>query len=185
MCHRMIVVLCMFLLACSGDQFTVIGPIQKIDASESNGDLTMDGTANSEDARSESMVLDGWTDSDSSPSDSGVSICKDPNDVEYKNQCFYLDGSKGVCDQGYSLSSNAKLAAILAINPNAWQGKNYRHQISDNACVLTKDNMQNYGMVTHANQPGPFATGEPIWNGSSCTGVYFMQPKQLTLCESL
>lgn len=174
-------VFCMFLLGCSGDTFMSIQPAIFIDSgveSSIDGDQTEASVEASTDGQVETSILD-------STPDTPKPICTDLNDVEYNQKCFYLDGSKGVCDSGYIVSSNAMLAAILGANPNAWQGKNYRHQISDNACVLTKDNVENYGMVTHANQPGPFGTGEPIWNGSSCTGVYFTQPKQLTLCERI
>lgn len=181
---KTIVIFCMFLLACSGDTFSgeikaIVVPDASFDAQyleDASGSDTGDIPDGSKEDASDSAI-------DSTPD--AKPICTNPNDVEYNQRCFYLDGSNGQCDQGYGLSSNAKLAAILAANPNAWQGKNYRHQISDNACILTKDNVQSYGMVAHANQPGPFGMGEPIWNGSGCTGVYFTNPKQLTLCESL
>jgi hypothetical protein len=98
-------------------------------------------------------------------------------------KCFYFDGSKGLCDSGYKLSSNAELAKVLAANQNAWQGKNYRHIDADNGCVLTVDALEQYGMLSPI--PGPFSAGEPVFNGSSCNGANLMQPKQTTLCESL
>src|SRR5262249_10585257 len=66
-----------------------------------------------------------------------VAGCASPNDVQYNGKCYYLDGSLGVCDNGYTLSNNAALAAILKANPNAWQGKNYHKTISGNCCVET------------------------------------------------
>jgi hypothetical protein len=112
--------------------------------------------------------------------------CVDPNDVQFNGKCYYLDGSNGVCAQGYVLSSNAALAAILQANPNAWQGKNYHKTISSNCCVLTSDNVQNYGMVTHCNSNGPFSAGEPKAGGAGCTNISppIKTAQQLTLCQN-
>ncbi len=131
----------------------------------------------------DSSGLDVREADEGSSTDAG--LCPDPNDVEHEGHCYYLDGSKGVCDQGYTLSSNAKLALVLAAKPNAWQGKSYRHAVSDNCCVLTKDSVENYGMVSTVNVPGPFDAGEPALGGSGCTMKTNLTTKQLTLCESL
>jgi hypothetical protein len=176
----LIAVVCMFLLACSGETFSSISPVVVLDSGVESGDETP--FLNDGGEGDVGLPPPDASSPDSTP-DSGPA-CPDPNDVYFQGHCFYLDGSGGLCDGGYVKSSNAKLGALLGAFPDAWQGKNYRHQVSDNACVLTGDNVQNFGMVGHANKPGPFSAGEPIWNGSSCTGVYFTQPKQLTLCET-
>src|SRR5439155_1252410 len=72
--------------------------------------------------------------------------CADANDVLFNGKCFYLDGSGGACDNGYALSNNVAMGQILMANANAWQGKNYKHTVSSNCCVLTSDNVENYGM---------------------------------------
>jgi hypothetical protein len=115
-----------------------------------------------------------------------VAGCADPNDVQFGGKCYYLNGTNGVCVQGYSKGSNAQLAAILAANPNAWQGKNYRSTVSSNCCVLTSDNVQNYGMGTHCNSNGPFSANEPLAGGAGCSNISppIQGAGQLTLCAS-
>jgi hypothetical protein len=108
--------------------------------------------------------------------------CVDPNEVRFQGKCYYLDGSRGICDQGYALASNADLAAILQSDPNAWAGKSYKHVTSTNCCILTSDFSEDYGMVAHCNVPGPFSNGEPVAGGSKCSGVYWKYLGQLTLC---
>lgn len=165
--------MCLLLLtACGPDQFSVvILPLDDANISDAGGD-----------AETKSEAATDAREAGDSSADAG--LCSDPNDVEHDGHCYYLDGSKGVCDQGYTLSSNAKLALVLAAKPNAWQGKNYRHTVSDNCCVLTKDSVENYGMVSTVNMPGPFDAGEPILGGSGCTMKTNLTLKQLTLCES-
>lgn len=179
----------LFLSACGTDAFVSI-PLEAppdsgtqetsdVDADTSPDALTPPGDSGK----------DGGTSSDASdaPNDS-PSLCKDPNDVEHLGRCYYLDGSGGLCDTGYQRSSNAALKAILTSNPNAWEFKNYRHQVSDNACVLTADNFQDYGMLPQAaNVPGPFCAGTPVKGGSGCYQISppLWQAKQLTLCEKM
>lgn len=170
------------LLACSGDTFRSL-PLPPMSIVPD-----LDAGAPEPDVESGARPIeDGAPSFDSSSSDSASDsgpLCPDKNDVAYGGRCFYLDGSKGVCDSGYELGANADLAAILGKDANAWQGKDYRHAVSDNACVLTKDVVENYGMTWHANLAGPFSAGEPVLNGGSCWMVSNMQPKQLTLCRS-
>ncbi len=107
------------------------------------------------------------------------------NEVSFGGNCFYLDGTGGVCNFGGARATNAQLDAIIANNPNAWQNLNYRSTVSTNCCVWTQDASEKYGMVTHCNSAGPFAAGEPAVNGAGCNGAMQFQvgtPGQLTLC---
>jgi hypothetical protein len=104
------------------------------------------------------------------------------NEVLFDNLCYYLDGSGGVCDTGYALGTNAQLAAVASL----FAGKNYLRSVSDNCCIWTSDEFQNYGMnfppSGSCNQPGPFLIGEPVFNGAFCAGADIRQPMQLTFC---
>jgi hypothetical protein len=168
------------LTACSGDYF-----MGNLEGGPSEGGS---GSESSTDADSGSNMGDGGgLDASEASSDSSTDAkqaCPDPNDVEHDGHCYYLDGSKGVCDQGYTLSSNAKLAVVLAANANAWQGKSGRHTIMGSTCVLTKDNVMNYGLLSNVT---PFSAGEPVAGGSACWMISppQMGQNQLTLCESL
>lgn len=185
--HLLALIAALLLVACSGDTFTrslFTDAGGETDASSADaGDTDSDPNDAGADAGELADVLDAG---DTGKMDAGADakpLCPDPNDVVHGGRCYYLDGSKGACDQGYTLSSNAALAAILNANANAWQGKSYKHVTADNVCLLTKDNVQNYGLLSNA---APFVAGEPVANGSSCWMISppFMNPKQLTLCES-
>jgi len=109
--------------------------------------------------------------------------CASVNDVLFEGNCYYLDGTGGACNfNNATLGSNAQLAAILAANASAWQGLNYRSTISDNCCVWVSVFPEEYGMDSNCNSNGPFAAGQPIYNGARCAGATLKQPKQLTLC---
>jgi hypothetical protein len=111
--------------------------------------------------------------------------CDPSTEVSFGGHCYYLDGSGGVCDVGYSLQSNAALTAILAANANAWEGKTYRHTVSRrDCCVGTSDLLAEYGMTANCDAPGPFSAGQPVFDGEGCYGflVTFSAPDQLTLC---
>jgi hypothetical protein len=89
-----------------------------------------------------------------------------------------------VCANGYALSSEAALGAVLAGNPNAFQGKTYRSTVSANCCVFTSDQVRNFGMVSHCNVAGPFGAGEPKYGGNNCLNISVaVKPDHLTLCE--
>lgn len=171
-----------FLFGCGVDGFYSIAPLEQ-DPPDAGTQETSDVADALSEHEADAMV-EGSPDSGTEGSALDAKSLCPVNDVEFGGRCFYLDGSNGACDPGYVLSTNAALAAALGANPNAWQGKNYRHAVSDNACVRTKDGVENFGMVSHANVPGPFGAGEPVQSGSSCWMVYFTNPKQLTLCES-
>lgn len=113
----------------------------------------------------------------------GTCVACDTNtDVLYNGKCYYLDGSGGACDIGFSRGSNATMAAILATNVNAYAGKNYKHKVSGNCCMWTSDASEVYGMAGHCNANGPFSNGEPVVNGTGCNGAKNFGPDQLTFC---
>ena len=110
--------------------------------------------------------------------------CDPATEVTFNGQCYYLDGSMGVCDPGYALASNATMAAILGANPNAFQGLNYRHAISGNCCMVVSDGpgFENYGMPDNCNSAGPFLGGQPALGAVGCTMQFNFNPGQLTFC---
>lgn len=110
--------------------------------------------------------------------------CADMNELQFQGKCYYLDGSGGVCDQGYALASNANMASIIANNANSFAGKNYKHKVSSNCCMYTSDNVENYGMGAHCNSNGPFSNGEPLAGGAGCTNISppIKTAQQLTFC---
>jgi hypothetical protein len=111
--------------------------------------------------------------------------CADMNELQFQGKCYYLDGSGGACLQGYTLSNNAAMQAILQNNANAWAGKNYKKTVSSNCCVLTSDNVENYGMTSHCNANGPFSNGEPVTGGTGCQNISppIKTAQQLTFCQ--
>jgi len=118
--------------------------------------------------------------------DTCAPICDPNTEVSFGGLCYYLDGSDGVCDATFALGSNAELGAILAANPNAWQGKTYRHTVSSNCCIVTSDAVEDYGMNVGAagncNTAGPFLAGQPGLSEANCTMVTNRSANQLTLC---
>ena len=110
--------------------------------------------------------------------------CDTTTEVSFGGHCYYLDGSAGICDAGYSLQSNASLGAILAANANAWEGLTYRHTVSKNCCVGTSDATAEFGMTANCDLAGPFSAGQPVLDGMECNGFAFTfsQANQLTLC---
>jgi hypothetical protein len=111
-------------------------------------------------------------------------LCDEFSEVEYNGDCYYLDGSGGVCDSGYQLARQNVLTAIAT----SFIGKTYKNQQSDNCCIAhgaqAAEN-QDWGMETSScNTAGTFTTG-PVLGGSSCNDALNMYPLQLTLCRSL
>jgi hypothetical protein len=111
-----------------------------------------------------------------------IAGCADPNEVQFGGKCYYLDGSMGNCDMGYTRASNATMASILQANANAFQGKNYKHKVSGNCCIWTSDVVENYGMPSHCNTNGPFSAGEPQAGAVGCTNQQNHYTDQLTFC---
>ncbi|CAF0910195.1 unnamed protein product [Didymodactylos carnosus] len=102
------------------------------------------------------------------------------NEVLYENHCYYLDGSGGNCLVGYSRASEIILSKIA----REFIDKDYKTTISDNCCIWTRDEYQNYGMpVGFCSQPGPFRH-EPVKHGSNCKSATNNERKQLTFCGS-
>ncbi len=100
------------------------------------------------------------------------------NDVSFGGHCYYLDGSKGVCDPGYQVASQSILNTIAA----SFVGLNYKHTISGNCCVFNADPTENWGMANHCNVAGPFTAGDPALGAAGCTAAVVNNPNQLTLC---
>jgi hypothetical protein len=115
-----------------------------------------------------------------------AALCDPATEVNFNGHCYYLDGSAGICDPGFSLASNATLTAILAANPNAWLGKTYRHTVSNNCCIETSDPVENFGMTFPGpcNSPGPFPAGQPGAGLANCTNAVNRATQQLTFCGS-
>jgi hypothetical protein len=108
--------------------------------------------------------------------------CDSKTEATYNGKCYYLDGSGGNCDVGYSRAPNTTIAAILL--SNGFVGKNYKHQNSSNCCVWTSDAVENYGMGDHCNANGPFTANDPKLGAAGCTNQMNHNPGQLTFCGS-
>ena len=111
--------------------------------------------------------------------------CDPATEVQFNLHCFYLDGSGGVCDAGYTLASQSVLTDIAA----GFAEKTYKHQVSDNCCVYNSDPVEIWGMDDGpdglCNRPGAFNPGEPSLGGAACEGDTHLDANQLTLCVSL
>jgi cysteine-rich repeat protein len=107
-----------------------------------------------------------------------ASACDSATEVAFGGQCYYLDGSGGVCDPGYLLASQSILNSIAPL----FAGKTYKHQVSLNCCIYNSDPLEDWGMLSHCNSAGPFASGEPALGGTGCTNAMNLFPGQLTLC---
>ncbi len=109
--------------------------------------------------------------------------CDPATEVEYEGACYYLDGSGGVCDRGYTLAPQS----VLAIIADDFTGKDYKNAISDNCCIAHRDQDiegQDWGLGGSCNAPGPWPSG-PTLGGAGCTDLMLMNPAQLTLCMSM
>lgn len=173
----------LLLTACGPDVFVTIPKETSDDqdgSAESASPDASDGAI--DDAREAGDAGPDVVMADAKP-DAPPPMC-DPGDVTYAGKCFYLDGTGGACSSNYAVSSEAALGAVLAANPNAFQGKNYRSNVSANCCVYTSDNIRNFGMVSHCNLTGPFGAGEPKYGGNMCVNISVaVKPDQITLCE--
>ena len=66
-------------------------------------------------------------------------------------------------------------------------GKNYKHNISGNCCIVHADQAaegQDWGMTSQCNSNGPFTSGNPTPGGAGCTNQQNDNPGQLTFCMS-
>ena len=109
--------------------------------------------------------------------------CDSATEVEYLGHCYYLDGSGGDCDAGYTLGPQSVLYTI-----GSWfEGRNYKHNVSNNCCIYNSESDQDFGMADHCNSWGPF-TATDVWPGAAgCSDIYppLLNTAQLTLCMSL
>jgi hypothetical protein len=104
--------------------------------------------------------------------------CDEATEVEYLGHCYYLDGSQGVCDPGYTLGPQTVLYTI-----GPWfEGRDYRHTVSSNCCIYNSEPDEDFGMADHCNAPGPFSATDVMPGAMGCTDVYNFYPGQLTLC---
>lgn len=109
-------------------------------------------------------------------------VCDASTGVFYQNKCYYLDGSAGTCDPGYTLAPQSVLSTIATF----FVGKNYRNQKSNNCCIdhLNEPTQgEDWGMSTDCNADGPFVQG-PTLGGAACTDAHQHNTQQLTLCVS-
>jgi hypothetical protein len=111
---------------------------------------------------------------------SPVGVCG-ANDVSLGGHCYYLDGSKGVCDPGYSVWSQSALGLGSPTIASRFVGLNYKHTVSQNCCIYNADAVENWGMAAQCNAAGPF-TAAPAAGAASCTGSTNFFTAQLTLC---
>ncbi len=111
------------------------------------------------------------------PSTIAVGVCG-TNDVSFGGHCYYLDGSKGVCDPGYTVTSQSVLSTVAS----SFVGLNYKHTVSGNCCVFNLDAVENWGMANHCGTAGPFTAGDPSLGAIGCTGQSNFFTAQLTLC---
>lgn len=120
------------------------------------------------------------------------SPCDDTDrEVSYDGSCYYLDGSGGVCLDGYELAPQSVLNTIAL----GFVGKDYKTMTSSNCCIWHADQGiegQDWGMTDSAmdpngngecSKPGPIEFG-PILGGANCTDALNLTEKQLTLCVS-
>lgn len=108
--------------------------------------------------------------------------CDTATEVEFNSTCYYLDGSGGACDAGYTLAPQSILTTIAT----QFAGKDYKHQVSDNCCITHANQAaegQDWGLPDNCNTPGPFTAG-PVLGGVGCNDANNNNPMQLTLCQS-
>lgn len=111
----------------------------------------------------------------------GACVTCGADEVSYNGHCYYLDGSAGACDAGYARAPEAILSQVASL----FQGKNYKHAISDFCCIWTSDALANWGMTYPSgtcNKAGPIQAGEPSLGGANCNAISSHSAKQLTFC---
>jgi hypothetical protein len=100
------------------------------------------------------------------------------NDVSIGGHCYYMDGSKGVCDPGYQVASQSILTTIHA----SFAGLNWKHTIPGNCCIFNADPNENWGMSVHCGSTGPFTAGDVALGAVGCTNQTNFFAAQQTLC---
>lgn len=104
------------------------------------------------------------------------------NGVIYGGRCYYLDGSGGVCAEGFELAPQSILTTIS----NRFMSKYYLSTQSDSCCIAHADQdteFKDWGMQgADCNIDNPFGLG-PALGGNGCTNIASANsPNQLTLC---
>jgi hypothetical protein len=107
-----------------------------------------------------------------------TSPCDPATEVEYQGYCYYLDGSKGLCDSGYTLGPQS---VLYTIGPS-FAGKNYKHVVSQNCCIYNSEPDEDFGMQDHCNTNGPFTATDVAAGAAGCTNQTNFFTGQLTLC---
>jgi hypothetical protein len=114
-------------------------------------------------------------------------VANPSTDVSYNGKVYYFDGSRGVCDPGFSMAPQSVLYSIA----HMFQGKTYRHQTSNNCCIMHRDMASegmDFGFQSSCNANGPFQSGNPKPAGAGCNNIFWSGPslnaKQLTFCGS-
>ena len=109
-------------------------------------------------------------------------LCDSVTDVQFEGNCYYLDGSNGVCQAGDVLAPQSILNSIAT----SFVGKTYKTAVSNNCCIdhaNTATEGQDWGMPAQCNAPGPFTIG-PQLGAIGCTNQMNHSSKQLTLCQT-
>ncbi len=120
---------------------------------------------------------------DGVPDDCEGGDCDEATEVELDGVCYYIDGSGGACDPGYTLAPQSDFGRMPA---DAFVGKNYKNRVSSNCCIWHRDQdseRQDYGMNANCNSAGPFSEG-PVPGGAGCTDALNLDANQLTFCMS-
>ncbi len=111
-----------------------------------------------------------------------ISPCDPLTEVEHEGRCYYLDGSGGACEPGYSLAPQSVLETIA---PD-FVGLDYKTAVSANCCIWHRDQdaeLQDWGINEGCNAPGPFVEA-PVRGGAGCLDALNLDARQLTLCMS-
>jgi hypothetical protein len=116
--------------------------------------------------------------------------CAPNTDVSFGGNCYYLDGTNGVCLPGYTMQPQSVLTTIAS----GFVGLTWKTQTFNNCCVkhalqgmppcgAAPNECQDWGMGGGDCTPStvPWTTG-PIPGGASCTNANQNYTAQLTLC---
>ena len=96
--------------------------------------------------------------------------------MAFEGQCYYLDGTSGICLAGYA---PAPFSVIESVGED-FAGKTYKTQVSGNCCILGSDPGSAWALYSLCNSPGIFPSG-PVDPGCQNWGI----SDQLTICGSI
>jgi hypothetical protein len=119
-------------------------------------------------------------DTDTSSDTDTVTDCDTDYEVEHLGRCYYLDGSRGVCDPGYELGPQS---VLYTIGPS-FEDRDYRYSVSSNCCIYNSEPDEDFGMADHCNMPGPFSATDVQEGAMGCTNMTNLYENQLTLCRT-